>query len=322
MILTVTINPILIKRLQFDSVVAGKVNRSKFQSLFAGGKGINVSRQLNNLNVKNQAITVLGGANGKLLRHVLTEEEINFSAASIKSDIRYSTDVYEENEKRITSYFSPDFEITKKEVDEFKGRLERAIANCSIVVFSGSSPCRLADEIFPFGIETANKLDKISILDTYGQHLNNCIEKIPLTVHNNVEEVEKSLQIKLSSEKSKIEYLKSLYNKGIKLSFLTDGGKAAYICKYGFIHKVIPPKIELLDSTGSGDAFVAGIAFGLEKANVFNDFVIYASALGAANAEKLDACTVKNEEAEKLVDLIKINPIGKKMKIIDDSPDY
>jgi len=322
MILTVTINPILIKRLRFDSVKNGKVNRSNSQEFFAGGKGINVSRQLNLLNVKNQAITVLGGANGKLLRHILTDEGINFTAASIKADIRFSTDVYEEKTKRITSYFSPDFEITGKEIEEFKGRLERAIANCSIVIFSGSSPCKLADDIFPFGIETANNLDKISILDTYGNHLNDCIEKVPLAIHNNINEVENSLQIDLSSEEKKIEYLESLYNKGIKLSFLTNGGESAYVCKYGFIHKVSPPKIDLLDATGSGDAFVAGIAFGLEKANVFNDFVIYASALGAANAEKLDACTVKNKEAEKLVNLIKINPIGKKMKIIDDSPNY
>ena len=322
MILTVTINPILIKRLHFTSVKNGGVNRSKSQEFFAGGKGINVSRQLNILGAKNQALTVLGGANGKLMRHVLTNEGINFTAASIKADIRFSTDVYERKTNRITSYFSPDFEMTAKEIDEFKGRLERAIANCSIVVFSGSSPCKLADEIFPFGIEIANKLDKISILDTYGNHLNNCIENIPLAVHNNVDEVEKSLNIKLSNEKAKIEYLKSLYNKGIKLSFLTDGEKPAYVCKYGFIHKVTPPKIDLLDATGSGDAFVAGIAYGLEKANVFNDFVIYASALGAANAEKLDACTVSKEEAEKFIDSIKINPIGKKMKIIDDSPNY
>lgn len=322
MILTVTINPILIKRLRFDSIQNGAVNRSKSQEFFGGGKGINVSRQLNCLNVKNQALTLLGGANGKLMRHVLTNEGMNFTAASIKSDIRFSTDVYEEKSNQITSFFSPDFEITENEINEFKERLERAIANCSIVVFSGSSPCKLADEIFPFGIETANKLDKISILDTYGKHLSNCIEKVPLAIHNNVDEIEKSLNTKLSTEKAKIDYLKSLYSKGVKLSFLTDGKNDAYVCKYGFIHKVFPPKIDLLDATGSGDAFVAGIAYGLEKANVFNDFVIYASALGAANAEKLDACTVTMDETEKFINLIEINPIGKKMKILDDSPNY
>ncbi len=320
MILTVTINPILIQRLRFNSIKSGKVNRSKSQELFAGGKGINVSRQLNLLNTKNQALTVLGGFNGKLLRRVLTEENINFSAASIKANIRTSTDILEEKSNCITSYFSPNFEMSETEVNEFKGRLERAIANCSIVVFSGSSPCKLADDIFPFGIETANKLDKIAILDTYGNHLNSCIQKTPLAIHNNVSEVENSLQIKLTSEEEKIEYLLSLYKRGIKLSFLTNGGEPTYVCKYGFIQKIIPPKIEFLDSTGCGDAFVAGIAFGLEKANVFTDFVTYASAIGSANAEKLDACNVSVNEVDKLLNLIKIEPVGKKMKILDDSP--
>jgi len=64
------------------------------------------------------------------------------------------------------------------------------IYNCSAVIFSGSSPCFATDDIFPFGIELANKYDKISILDTYGGHLQACLEAQPTVIHNNKDEVE------------------------------------------------------------------------------------------------------------------------------------
>ena len=63
MVLTVTINPLLEKKLFFKSL-AGKNNRASEQLYFAGGKGINISRQLDFLGIKNHAITFLGGANG------------------------------------------------------------------------------------------------------------------------------------------------------------------------------------------------------------------------------------------------------------------
>jgi hypothetical protein len=64
------------------------------------------------------------------------------------------------------------------------------------------------------------------------------------------------------------------------------------------------------------------LAYGLENSFVFDDFVKTASALGAVNASKIETCDVELAEIEKLVNQIQIIPVGKKMKIIDDSPKY
>ena len=65
MILTVTINPLLEKVLFFNLLDNNTAQRSYKEELRAGGKGINVSRQLNMLGVENLAFTFLGGNNGK-----------------------------------------------------------------------------------------------------------------------------------------------------------------------------------------------------------------------------------------------------------------
>jgi fructose-1-phosphate kinase PfkB-like protein len=128
------------------------------------------------------------------------------------------------------------------------------------------------------------------------------------------------LNINLSNEKSKLDFLKYLYQNKIHLSFLTDGSNPTYAAKFDFFYKIENPLINKIDETGSGDAFVAGIAYGLEQSYVFEDFVKIGTALGAFNAVNWDICNVNLNQAESLYDLIKISTIGKKMKIIDDSP--
>ncbi|AFN73774.1 1-Phosphofructokinase [Melioribacter roseus P3M-2] len=322
MILTVTLNPLLERRKFFDEVELGKSHRCKNEIYAAGGKGINVSRQLNKFGIQNTAFTFLGGNNGKILRSVLTNEKINFTVQSTKSETRAAELIIEENHKRVTTFFGLNNDVTYEEAEEFKSKLDKMIQNCSIVVFSGSAPSDSANSIFPYGIELAHKYDKISILDTYGSHLEDCLNAAPTAVHNNREELEKSLGISLKSEKEIRAYMNDLYSKGIKLIFITDGDKPFYAAKFDFHYKITPPEVDVYDATGSGDSFVAAIAYGLEKSMVFDEFIRIATAAGSANASKLETSAVTVEEYSGLLELVRIEQIGKKMKIIDDTPKY
>jgi tagatose 6-phosphate kinase len=322
MILTVTLNPLLERRLIFNSVTLGNDYRCKKEFYSAGGKGINVSRQLNMLEMKNHSFTFLGGNAGKILRHCMTEDKIEFTVVSSKSETRCADLIIEEETNRITTFFGANSFITADESIDFKNKLEKMIQNCSVVVLSGSSPSPATDDIFPFAIKLAHEHDKTSVLDTYGLHLQDCLDAAPTIVHNNVEETEKSLGINLQSEESKTEYLHKLYNKGIKLSFLTDGANPAYAAKFDYIHKIESPAIDVIDATGSGDAFVAGIIHGIENSLVFEEMIKNASSLGVANAGMSKTCAVSFEDLNQYFHQVTVSTIGKKMKIIDDSPQY
>jgi len=322
MILTITLNPLLERRLFFNFAELGKEHRSKNELYYAGGKGINICRQLNYLGIKNSAFTFLGGNNGKVLRHCFTQDKIDFSVVSTKSETRLADVIIEEQKNRVTTFFGLNSSITTEEAAEFKNKLYKMIQNCSIVILAGSSPSSATDDIFPYAINLANQHDKISILDTYGTHLKNCIDAGPTVVHNNVDEVEKSLGITLADECNKLDFLRELHSKNIKLAFLTNGAQPTLAAKFDFYYKIESPIVDVKDPTGSGDAFVAGIAYGLENAFVFDDFVKVASALGSANAAKFETCGVTSEEMNRYIEKVKVIPIGKKMKMIDDSPDY
>ncbi len=320
MILTITLNPLLERRLVFKQIIFENENRSGLRELKAGGKGINVSRQLNILNIENFAFTFLGGNNGKILKEVLLKEGIKFSFIKMHEETREAFIAVDESKRKVSTFFSLNPKISLIEVEEFKNKLEKMIENCEIVVFAGSSPCEEADSIFPYGIQLANKYDKISICDTYGSHLAKCIESSPTILHNNIQELQKSLNIVLNNEKDKLDFLDQLYGKNIKQSFLTDGDGVTFASNFEYHYKVENPAIDIYDATGSGDDFVAGISYSWHNNLTFEECLSFSSALGICNAKSYEVCNVKLTEAEKIKPLVKISSTGKKMKTIDVTP--
>ena len=320
MILTVTLNPLLEVSLTYDHISVKAENRNGKLSYRAGGKGINVSRQLKYLQTKSFGFTFAGGGNGKIFRSILEREELSFSFIRTESETRIASVIVDDSARNTSTYFQENNRVAQSEAEEFKSKLEKMIQNCEIVIFSGSSPSPETDGIFSYGISLANKYDKISVLDTYGQHLEACINASPTILHNNVDELEKSLHIKLNSEKEKLNFLDHLYQKGIKQAFITDGGHPVYASNFDYHFKILPPEINAVHSTGSGDAFVAGIVFGWHNDFVFEETCKLATALGAANAVRLDVCSVGVEEITELQKQIIFKPVGKKIKLLDDSP--
>ena len=166
----------------------------------------------------------------------------------------------------------------------------------------------------------ANKYDKVSVCDTYGKQLKDCIDSKPTIIHNNIEETEQSLKINLRSEKAKLEYLDFLYSKNIKQVYLTNGANGSYCSNFDYHYKVIIPGVKSIDSTGSGDSFVAGIIYGWHNNMTFENSLLLAQSLGIANSLTIDTSNVLLKDAEVFNDSISIQPMGKKMKIVDVSP--
>jgi len=321
MILTITINPLLERRYYYQSLDLSSANRNGKLIIKAGGKGINVNRQLNKLGVKNIAMLFTGGGNGKLIREALRKEQINFSEIITKNETRDSAIIIDQSAEKVYSFFGTDSIVSSSEVREFISKLEKAIAACEIVVFSGSSPCKEADSIFAEGINIANKLDKISVCDTYGRHLQNCFDCSPTIIHNNIDEIRTSLGLSLEKENDHLNFLNMLYEKGIKQAYITDSGNPFYASNFDFNYKVTPPEISPIDSTGSGDAFVAGIVYGWHNKLTFEQQLRFATALGVFNAKSTEVCDIEIAEANSLAEKIQIEAVGKRLKEIDDSPD-
>lgn len=320
MILIITLNPLLERRFYYSKVFDGKVNRDGKVVYQAGGKGINVSRQLKKFGIDSYNLFFSGGNDGKIFRECLKRENLQFTSVHINDATRHAAVIISQSDKKVTAFFSENPELNENEIAEMKSRIENMIVNCEIVVISGSSPSKAAYEIIPFTINLANKFDKVSVCDYYGNNLKEVFESSPTIVHNNIEEIESSLKINLRSEEEISEFLNSLYQKGVKRVYLTNEANDFYAQNFDYRYKVFPPEISAVDSTGSGDAFVAGLIYAWKEGMIFEDSVKFSAACGAANAASFEVCSTSLSEILPLKDKVRTVSIGKKMKIIDDSP--
>lgn len=314
MIITVTLNPLLEKMLFFEKIETNKVNRAYKAIYNSGGKGINVSRQLNHFNIENLATGFLGGENGKRLKSLLYKEQIKNSFQQINSETREGIAIVEKNVIK-ESYFDPDPLINSEEVENLIVKTKKAILNSEMIIFSGSSPRFQNDEdeykIFSSLISFALDNDKFVLLDIYGKRVDQIFNLKPTIVHLNLEELEQTIGKEINNLNEKIRFGEELYTKkGIKIFLLTDGSKEFIAMNQGIFYKIIPPKINSVNSTGSGDAFMAGFIYGLHNNLSFEQILKYATAAGAANAEMFDVCSSPLSRIEELtqeVSVIKLN---------------
>lgn len=313
MVITVTLNPILEHRYTYSAHDNAPLLRGGIYKRAAGGKGINVSRQLKELGIKNTALIFTGGESGRLLKSCLTDEGINFTSVQTAGETRSASVIEFRDTCKVQSFFSENVPPAGNEISEFIKRLEKLITMADVVIFSGSAPDTASAGIIKKGIELCAQADKISFIDTYGPHLEDCIKLAPVIVHNNFDEA----GLKNAGEPQIIEYLKKMNDSGVKISLLTNGEKEVYASNFGFIYKIQPPAVKTIDATGCGDAFCAGIINGVQNSFVFKDSLKYAVSVAASNAGMWEVCKVSADEAGRYAEQIEVVSIGDKMNLLN-----
>ena len=76
MIYTLTLNPSIDYIFSVDNFMVGCTNRTFDEHIYPGGKGINISRMLKNLNVDSVALGILSGFTGEKILNDLNNEGI------------------------------------------------------------------------------------------------------------------------------------------------------------------------------------------------------------------------------------------------------
>ena len=95
MILTLTPNPSLDLAYELDALSRGEVQRSNSLSVEAGGKGINVSRNLVANGLDSRAIAPVGGPSGEQFLSLLEESGIELIRVPVAGAVRMNVGIVE-----------------------------------------------------------------------------------------------------------------------------------------------------------------------------------------------------------------------------------
>lgn len=144
MIYTITLNPSIDYIVQIDQLNLGGLNRMKQDYKLPGGKGINVSRVLNQLNVPSLATGFLGGFTGNFIKDWLQNEGVKTGFVTVKDDTRINIKLKHGEETEINGLGPA---ISEKEINGFLKVMDKVTAN-DIVILSGSVPPSLGNDFY------------------------------------------------------------------------------------------------------------------------------------------------------------------------------
>ena len=120
MIYTVTLNPSVDYIVELDQVILGELNRTKNESKFPGGKGINVSQVLKRLDVDSTALGFVGGFTGEYIEKYLQSLQIHTDFVKVEEDTRINVKIKSKEETEINAkgprITEENFEALKRKV--------------------------------------------------------------------------------------------------------------------------------------------------------------------------------------------------------------
>jgi tagatose 6-phosphate kinase len=308
MIVTVTLNPMLDKTVEIGPLRRGEIHRASSVDSVVGGKGVNVARQLKRFGVPAVATGLLGGEVGLQLERLLSAEGLRHDFFRIAGMTREGV-TYREPDNTWTAIFEPPHQVTAEEAEKMVLHCSSLLGGASWVVCSGSSPCGETDGVYARIVAEAREKGCRSYCDSYGDAFRQALRSRPTVVQCNRAELSATLGRSIATEGEIRDVLRGTIDSGIEMAVVTDGSRPAYAAARGRIWKIVPPAVEAVNPTGSGDCFAAGVLRDLERGRPFEEALKFGAAAGAANAGRWDVATVAEGEAEALARSVRIEEL-------------
>jgi len=268
---TITMNPCLDRREYLEDFQIGKTNRPYKTTETAGGKGINVSRELVSMldvfKASVRTVTFAGGATGERLKELL-EKELGVSDEGITG----LTVLPSQYDTRICTKLVTPFGVTEINED---GRLSEEECNAlaevvADIVASDSPQVVFLCGSFPQGVDLNVENSLITLLegcgipvvvDTSGRALVESLVASPSLIKPNESELTELHGAPFLSEEELVDFCKELYVDNRTEVLCTLGEKGALFVGEEGVFRTLSHKISACDPTGAGDAFLAAFCY-------------------------------------------------------------
>lgn len=220
MIYTVTFNPALDYILELDKLEIGKIQKSKNELILPGGKGINVSTLLTNLDTDNVALGYKVGFVGAEIERRLKEMKIKTDFIELEEgNSRINVKIAGEEETAINTNGPI---ITEEKVIELLEKLRKLKEN-DILVLSGSIPSSIKDDIYEKICHIIQKQKVKIVVDATKNLLLQSLKYKPFLIKPNNEELGEMFNVEIHTKEDAYVYGRKLKEMGAQNVLVSMG---------------------------------------------------------------------------------------------------
>lgn len=303
MIYTVTFNPAIDYIVKVDNFTLDNVNRSNENFKYPGGKGINVSRVLNNLEVKNRALGFIGGFTGKYIKDFLEKEGLDTDFILVEEDSRINVKIKSGKETEING--RGPF-ISDENLQRLFNKINK-LSSDDFLILAGNVQEHLSRDIYSRIQEVTLNNNVNVIVDTTKEALLKTLKYKPLLIKPNVHELGELFGVGIETEEKVIQYGKKLIEMGAKNVIVSMAGEGAILISQEGVYHGIAPKGVVNNSVGAGDSMIAGFIANYHQSNNIVESFKWGLASGSATAFSLDLC--KKQDVVNLLSQVKVNKL-------------
>lgn len=280
MIYTVTLNPAIDYYIELEEFQEQELNHCENSYTIMGGKGINVSKVLDNFGIKTLALGFIGGFTGDYIKKDFCLAKMKEQFTELKENTRINVKMKTKVGESEIAGKAPN--ISEEDLKRFYKTLEQ-IKEGDLLVLSGSVPKSLSDEIYAEVIAKVPKGVRI-ILDARGKAFAKALEKGVYFTKPNQKELEEYFEREIPSLEELVAAAKELQKRGSQYVIVSRGGEGSFCVTEDKVLIGNAPRGKVISSVGAGDSMVAGILYALEKGYSIEEAYPYGIAAGSATA--------------------------------------
>jgi 1-phosphofructokinase family hexose kinase len=297
MILTVTANAAIDRTLCIEELSPGRLHRAASDHAQAGGKGVNVARVLHAFGVPVHAVVLVGGEAGDWIVKDLERAQIPCSAVRAGGQSRTCLELLETRSGRTTQIHGAGVIADPAVARALLAQTTELARGADWVALCGSLARGLPADSAGALVQAARGAGARVAVDTSRGALRSAWSQGPELVRVNREE----LAAVLGAPRQGVPAPPYPALGAVSMGVISDGALPIEAwCEGGGRWQLVPPRVSVHNTVGCGDAMLAGLLKALCEGRSFDDSLLAATGLAAAQAESRYAGVVDPARARTL----------------------
>ncbi len=300
-VLAIGLNPVMQKTIVLKHLWENEVNRSDTYLFSVAGKGANTARVLTELGAGTIHLSHAGGLYRGTFLEYLRREGVDVRPADSNSEIRLCYTLINSERHTVTEIVEEALPVQDTTDDQLRNLFLEAIDSVDTVTISGTKAAGYRDDIIPWMVGETSKRGKQAILDVKGEDLLRSLPFHPAVIKPNLKEFSETLfpEHTFREHETDEEVLAEVKKKMLSLekeygvtTVLTQGSRAVFYIQDGTVVEKAVEAVTPVNTIGCGDAFTAGLAYGINRGFPLSRSVEIGIACGRANALNLKPGTI------------------------------
>ena len=293
-------SPAVQRRMVFDALRLGSVNRASAVDVFASGKGVNAARAAMRLGGRVETLLVLGGDTGAWMRHRLSEEGIAVAAATSPDATRTCITLVDDATGTATELVENAGPASGDTFADYWELFERRVAEAAVLLCIGTLPAAFPADTYARMVVRARECGVRTVVDAQGDVLRlACAAGCDIAKPNRRELIQA-----IGREVPPHDACRRLLDWGAGAAIVSDESGPVILCDAAGCRAVRPPVVRAANPIGSGDTLAGVLALEIARGRGIDAALTAAVGAASANAAGLGYGRVEPDECRRMAALV------------------